>query len=62
MTRTSAGTKPETKPEAKPEVKPEAKPDVAAPGKPDMAAKPDADPFGPAPEVAPVQDNGQDRD
>ena len=39
--------------------KPEVKPDVAAPAKPDTAAKPDADPFGPAPEVAPVNEKGK---
>ena len=56
---TKPAIKPDTKPDAKPEVKPDVKPDVATPDKPDTAAKPDADPFGPAPEVAPVNEKNK---
>ncbi|MGA2254639.1 MAG: hypothetical protein ABSG53_08265 [Thermoguttaceae bacterium] len=57
--KSKTDTKPDVKPEAKPEVKSGVKPDVAAPANPEPAVKPDADPFGPAPQVAPVNEKGK---
>ena len=55
-TDTKPDVKPAVKPPAGPAVKPPVKPAVPAPSKTETPAKPDADPFGPAPEVTPVNE------